>query len=75
MAKDAHFVSASEGTSGRLTVRDDRGIPITELELPPSVTDPAGADEELRKAGWVRGADWAVVDDGWIAPVRNEDEE
>lgn len=69
MVNSAHFISAGTGRGPVITVRDDRGAPITELELPASVSEPGQADTELRAAGWSRSADWAAADDGWIAPV------
>jgi hypothetical protein len=69
MANSAHFISAGTGRPPVITVRDDRGAPITELELPDTVFEPGQADDELRAAGWSRSADWATADDGWIAPV------
>lgn len=66
---NAHFMTARSGGTPSLTVRDDRGTPMTELELPRSITDPAQAEDELRAAGWARSADWTEADDGWVAPV------
>lgn len=71
MANNAHFVTSNSGASAKVIVRDDRGIPVTELDLPSSVTEPAQADEELRAAGWARrpSAEWTEADDGWVVPV------
>ena len=70
MANNAHFVTVSAG-SPWLVIRNDRGAPVTELELPTSVTEPAQADEHLRAAGWTRSAsaEWTKADDGWVVPV------
>lgn len=71
MANNAHFITARGGKAPMLTVRDDRGSPIKELELPESITKPEEADEELRAAGWTRSGsvEWTEASDGWVAPV------
>lgn len=73
MTYDVHFIAASSGQPPLMNVRDDRGIPVTELELPPSMSGPQEVDDELRKAGWLRTADWTTSDDGWIAQVEPGD--
>jgi|GEM_PF-6741631 len=72
MAENAHFRTAGSGGVPVLTVRDDRGVPMRELELPHGVTNTAQADDELRAAGFVRSADWTETDDGWVAPVKSD---
>jgi hypothetical protein len=69
MANTAHFISAKSGQTPIITVRDDRGSPITEIELPNSISNPGESEETLRNAGWTRSADWTAADDGWVAPV------
>ncbi|MGJ7908661.1 hypothetical protein ACOQFL_19515 [Actinopolyspora sp. H202] len=69
MANTAHFITATEDDNPVLTVRDDRGAEVTELELPPTVSEPTEADDELLAAGWSRSADWTTADDGYVAPV------
>lgn len=71
MANNAHFVTAQSGSGPKVIVRDDRGVPVTELDLPSSVTEPAQADDELRAAGWTRrdSTDWSEASDGWVVPV------
>lgn len=69
MANSAHFIITGAGKAPMISVRDDRGVPITELELPATVSELGQADKELYAAGWSRSADWAAADDGWIAPV------
>ncbi|MHA6800513.1 hypothetical protein [Bounagaea algeriensis] len=71
MANNAHFVTSQAGAHARVTVRDDRGAPVTELDLPAGVNEPTQADAELRAAGWTRrpDAEWTQADDGWVAPV------
>ena len=69
MANTAHFISAKSGQAPVITVRDDRGSPITEIELPESTSSPGETDETLRNAGWTRSADWSTADDGWVVPV------
>lgn len=69
MANTAHFISAKAGRAAVITVRDDRGSPITEIELPESPSSPGETDETLRNAGWTRSSDWSTADDGWVVPV------
>lgn len=69
MANTAHYISASATKAPVITVRDDRGAEIVELELPSSISDPGEAEGELREAGWTRSAEWTTTDDGWVAPV------
>lgn len=69
MANNAHFIRSRTRGGPTIIVRDDRGSPITELELPASMSEPAQADDELLAAGWSRSADWSATDDGWFAPV------
>lgn len=71
MANNAHFKTAHAGQSPQLIIRDDRGAPILERELPTSVTEPSQADQELEAAGWTRNAssEWTEADDGWVVPV------
>lgn len=69
MVNNAHLIRSPARGGPALIVRDDRGSPITELELPASVSEPAQADEELLAAGWSRSADWSATNDGWFAPV------
>ncbi|GAA2350282.1 hypothetical protein GCM10009854_30090 [Saccharopolyspora halophila] len=69
MTNTAHFISAKSGRTPVVTVRDDRGSPITEIELPESISSPGEAENTLRDAGWTRSADWSAADDGWVAPV------
>lgn len=71
MANNAHFIVARQGGAPHLIVRDDRGTPVTVLELPDETTEPAQAEQHLRDAGWDRSsdADWAESDDGWVVPV------
>ncbi len=69
MANNAHFITAGTRRAPMITVRDDRGAPITELELPAAISEPGEADSELRAAGWSRSADWTTANDGWVAPV------
>lgn len=69
MARTAHYRAAGTDSAPMITVRDDRGIPDRELELPPAIENPNDADGELRAAGFSRSADWTQVDDGWVAPV------
>lgn len=73
MAETAHFRTTSAGSGPAITVQDDRGIPIRELDLPQTVNEPGQADDELRVAGYRRSADWTEADDGWIAPVVPEE--
>lgn len=68
IVNNAHLVIASGGNPV-VVIRDDRGAPVTELELPSEVSEPTEADDQLRAAGWSRSADWTTADDGWIAPV------
>ncbi|MFR9731771.1 hypothetical protein ACL03H_21285 [Saccharopolyspora sp. MS10] len=68
MAHNAHFI-ANTGSEPVIIVRDDRGTPVTKLELPVGETRPEQADAELGAAGWNREADWSTADDGWVAPV------
>lgn len=67
MANNAHFKTS--GTTPVVIVRDDRGSPITNLELPAGQHNPEHADEQLRAAGWTRSAAWTTADDGYLAPV------
>ena len=67
MANNAHFKTS--GTTPFVIVRDDRGSPITNRELPAGQHRPEHADEQLRAAGWTRSADWTTADDGYLAPV------
>ncbi|GAB2752970.1 hypothetical protein GCM10027174_30320 [Salinifilum aidingensis] len=71
MANNAHFVTSGPGAYARVIIRDDRGAPVTELDLPEEVTEPTQADAELRAAGWTRRSDteWTQADDGWVVPV------
>lgn len=67
MANNAHLINTTRGNP-TIEVRDDRGAPIIEVELPEQ-NSPEQIDEELRAAGWSRSADWATASDGWVAPV------
>lgn len=69
MANNAHFITANAGGAPVVIVRDDRGTPVTKLELPAEKSKPEHADEELSAAGWSRQADWSAADDGWVVPV------
>ncbi|MBB3663202.1 MULTISPECIES: hypothetical protein [Prauserella salsuginis group] len=69
MARTAHYRAADTDSAPAITVRDDRGIPVTELELQHDVDGPNDIDGELLAAGFNRSADWSKVDDGWVAPV------
>ncbi|MBA8825919.1 hypothetical protein FHX42_003285 [Saccharopolyspora lacisalsi] len=69
MANTAHYIAASAEHAPVITVRDDRGAEIVELQLPHSTTEPGQAEEELRAAGWTRSAEWTTANDGWVAPV------
>lgn len=67
MANNAHLINTSPGNP-TIEVRDDRGAPVVELELPEQ-NSPEEIDEELRAAGWSRSAGWTTASDGWVAPV------
>ncbi|WP_243791840.1 hypothetical protein [Saccharopolyspora gloriosae] len=69
MANNAHFITANTGGVPAVIVRDDRGTPVTKLELPAEKSTPEQADEELAAAGWTRETDWTAADDGWVVPV------
>lgn len=69
MANNAHFITANAGGGPVIIVRDDRGTPVTKLELPAEFSKPEQADDELSAAGWTRKADWSAADDGWVVPV------
>ncbi|GAA1200747.1 hypothetical protein [Prauserella alba] len=69
MARTAHYRAADTDHASAITVRDDRGVPVTELELPQGGDNQHDIDGELLAAGFSRSADWAKVDDGWVAPV------
>lgn len=69
MANTAHYIVGSTTQAPVITVRDDRGAEIIELELPHSTTEPGQAEDELREAGWTPSAAWTTSDDGWVAPV------
>jgi hypothetical protein len=71
MANNAHFVTSGAPRAPKVTVRDDRGVPVTEIPLPDNATEPAQADEQLNDAGWFRREDatWTESTDGWVAPV------
>lgn len=68
MANNAHLIHATDGRS-TVVVRDDRGMPVTELAVAGGAAVTEQADEELLSAGWTRSADWSTADDGWLAPV------
>lgn len=71
MADNAHLVTSGDRDSPTLVVRDDRGSPIVEIDLPDSVSEPSQADDELRAAGWTRSGNvpWTEANDGWVVPV------
>ncbi|SDO95388.1 hypothetical protein SAMN04487905_101232 [Actinopolyspora xinjiangensis] len=69
MANTAHFITTGDNGNPMVTVRDDRGAEVTELELPPTASEPQRVDDELLAAGWSRSADWTTASDGWVAPV------
>lgn len=69
MANTAHYIQGGTDETDMLTVRDDRGAEVIELELPSSISEPSQAEEELRDAGWTPSAAWTSTDDGWVAPV------
>lgn len=68
MANNAHFIS-DRSAAPTVIVRDDRGVPVTQLDLPDSTTSPGQAEAAMLGAGWIRSADWTQSDDGWLAPV------
>lgn len=67
MVNTAHFITAQATPS--VIIRDDRGTPVTQLDLQESVARPEQAEPAMRDAGWARSADWTESDDGWVAPV------
>ncbi|GAA3362929.1 MULTISPECIES: hypothetical protein [Saccharopolyspora] len=69
MANNAHFITANSGGPPVVVVRDDRGSPVTELELPAGDARIERADAELGAAGWTREVEWTAADDGWVVPV------
>ncbi len=69
MANTAHYIRGGSSETDMITVRDDRGAEIIELELPSSVSGPGQAEDELREAGWTPNAEWTTTDDGWVVPV------
>lgn len=69
MARTAHYRTVDADKLPMITVRDDRGIPLRELELQQAVDKHSDIDGELLAAGFSRSADWTQVDDGWVAPV------
>lgn len=75
MARTAHYRTVDADKLPMITVRDDRGIPLRELELQQAVDKHSDIDKqsdidgELLAAGFSRSADWTQVDDGWVAPV------
>lgn len=68
MAITAHLRTTGPATPN-LQVRDDRGMPLTELALRPAVQRPEQVEPAMRDAGWVRSAGWRETTDGWLAAV------
>lgn len=69
MANSAHFVTSAADRTPLITVRDDRGATVTELEVPTEVSELVQVDNRLRSIGWTRNAEWTTTDEGWTAPV------
>lgn len=69
MAYIAHFTPARGHDTATVSIRDDRGIPAIDLELPGDIAQPQQAGDALRTNGWKPTADWTSASDGWTVPV------
>lgn len=69
MVYTVHVPSGPAGPEAGITIRDDRGVPATQLAMPEPIDRPEAAEELLERAGWAPSAAWTGTDEGWTAPV------